>query len=329
MRTCIVTQVKNGFEYIPAFLAHHFNLVDDIFLIDHMSDIDIRSISNANLKVVRINIVDFKKEHYINYVIDKYNIKNQYHFVFIIDIDEFLPFYDAYEFRKFLISHRDNDVISFNWSNGFPKNPGSLNSGSKLYFCKHFTATRKLAYNTLRNRRFLPAEGNHQAKYPLLGLGPIQVRPKIVSTGMALLHIPFTSTNTLKQKFRESDQKYFKKKIEKCAEATGQLLHKIEDDYELNPEKYINFIANYRTANKKDLFAVTLHDFVLCQPFLGQDDAIGEWRNKLENAPIIKDMNRASHGSEALSKLRINSVGYIRRLRASLREDTDGCVTVA
>lgn len=329
MRTCIVTQVRNGFEYIPAFLAHHFNLVDDIFLIDHLSSKDLREISSDRLKVKRINILDFKKEHYINYVLDQCNIKNEYQTIFILDIDEFLPFYHAHEFNKFLIQNKNNDVFSFNWSNGFPVNPGKLDASTQLYFCRRYTATQKLGYNTLRNRRFLPVEGNHHAKYPLLDLGPIQVRPKTASTGIGLLHIPFLNSDTLKQKMSDDNSKYFKTKIEKCATYTGQEIDGIEDKFEDDPHRYINFIANYRTNNKKDVFDVTMSDFELHQPFSGREDSIEDWRVRLEKIPTINAMVGIVEKSEALSKLRIKSVGYIRRLRATFREDADGGITVA
>ncbi len=262
MTSCIVVQVRNGDEYIAGFLAHHLRLVDEIILIDHNSVRDLRPLGDdGKVKVFRFCIEHFAKEHFINYVIDAYKIKERFDFVFLLDIDEFLPFKNKLEIKDFFLKHKEDAVVAFNWRNGFIGSGNALDSNTDLYFCKKQTTTRKLVYNARRSKRFFPLEGNHNAKYSMLQVFYVQARPIRCARNLGLLHLPFLDIQGLRRKITENPATHFADKINahvshlNLAAGVGWL------DSSLDSDEMLQIVANYRTNRSEDVMSVGPEDF--------------------------------------------------------------------
>src|SRR5690606_32093468 len=119
-RTAIVCMVHNGYEYLSEFLTYHFQLCDHIYLIDHNSHRDLRDLRLDGLTVVRSNQVAQFQSECTNLVIEHFQIKKKYDWLFVLDIDEFLPFSNKKDFHDFLQKHKQGAVLQFYWRNGVP-----------------------------------------------------------------------------------------------------------------------------------------------------------------------------------------------------------------
>ena len=131
-KTVIVCMVQNAEEYLSEFLTYHLLLVDHVFLIDHSSRYDLRTLNLPDVTVVRSNhVVQFQSEC-TNLVIEHFNIKKDFDWLFVLDVDEFLPFSEKSEFSRFLKKQSLKKVLRFRWRNGIPFQPPDKESEASL-----------------------------------------------------------------------------------------------------------------------------------------------------------------------------------------------------
>ena len=119
-RTAVVCMVYNGYEYLAEFLTYHLALCDDIFLIDHNSERDLRALQMDRVTIVRSNHEAQFQSECTNIVIEHFGIKQKYDWLFVLDIDEFLPFSSKNTFHDFLNQNKDHYVVQLHWRNGVP-----------------------------------------------------------------------------------------------------------------------------------------------------------------------------------------------------------------
>lgn len=117
-KVAIVVMAHNPYQYISEFLAHHNNLADSIYLIDHRSDKRLKEIKINNLIHIESNQVAQFQSEVTNAVIRDYRIYENFDWIFVLDIDEFLPFKSQVELHKFLKKYNNAQTVAFNWLNG-------------------------------------------------------------------------------------------------------------------------------------------------------------------------------------------------------------------
>ena len=171
--SCIICQFSDSPIYLPAFLAYHLRIVDHVFLIDHNSSKDYRSLTCDRVTVFRSTISTFRSDININALLNVINSKNKFDWIFVLDIDEFLPFQNKKQIHQFLCKYRYAQCISFRWRNGILKDGRSdsrIESDSIIEFQLSKSKIKKLAYNTgaIRNwsaKNLYVTHANHSAKF--------------------------------------------------------------------------------------------------------------------------------------------------------------------
>ena len=124
----------NPDEYIAEFLAHHGKISDSIFLIDHRSDKNLSELKFDNVTHIESNQVRQFQSEVTNTVIRDYRIYENFDWIFVLDIDEFLPFNSKQEINEFLWKYKDSKTVAFNWMNGvgvYPTIEGLASKNSK------------------------------------------------------------------------------------------------------------------------------------------------------------------------------------------------------
>lgn len=282
MKICIITQVQNSFEYIPAWLAYHSRLADHIYLIDHNSDKDLRGLSNDNISVFRSNMNTYTLDTNINSLMAHKKLQGKYDWVFILDIDEFLPFGSRDEAHSFCHKFRWCSCVSMYWRNGYAKQEQSKLKGNTAFdFQEQKAKTRKLIYNTKLRNHFWIGHGNHAAQFPIFGIPFLNLRPLVKKSPLPLFHLPFINIPTLIEKLENFPTKNFKNKIYRHAQH-------LEKKY--GPNWYIASIShleklwlvtNYRVVKAKDIINENDLRFETIMLLNGLDQRIKNFRTKL------------------------------------------------
>ena len=175
--SCIICQFHNSPNYLPAFLAYHLRIVDYVFLIDHNSSKDYRCLSCDGVTVYKSTISTFRLDININALLNGINSENKFDWIFVLDIDEFLPFQNKKQIHQFLCKYKYTQCISFRWRNGILKDGRSdsrIESDSVIDFQPSKSKVANLGYNTraIRNwggNKLYVIDGNHRATFYVYG----------------------------------------------------------------------------------------------------------------------------------------------------------------
>ena len=194
MNLKLVCHVKNSVEYIPAFLAYHEKLFDEIHIIDQCSDIDLRDLNKMsdNIFCYRTSYSFFNAMIGTNAILEFKSIRQTSDFVFVLDIDEFLPFANRASFEAFLDQYHHADAIRFQWVNGLNCSPikgNCLQGDSDIRFFNKKSSVVKLAYNAKKTTWFLPYHGNHNAKFHYTKFAGFKKKRVIKESDLPLYHI--------------------------------------------------------------------------------------------------------------------------------------------
>ena len=214
----ILCMVKDGDKYLPDFIAHHLKLVDRIWFIDHSSLNSLDRFKSKKIKVFQYNYeAQFQGE--VVTLVSRY-IKNKYKngWLFILDIDEFLPFFSKINFKKFLKSINKKRVIGFNWINAFclkknnSKDCKYISDNSKLVFTSNLNDNQKIACNLNKvTTRFAVMTGGHGISDNIFFF---RKRISPYFSGRHLFHIIATSEDEFYKKInRYIDQMKYRKKV--------------------------------------------------------------------------------------------------------------------
>lgn len=215
----LLCQFKDPEPYFAAFHAHHERLVDRIIYIDHGSRLEWSELELAKTKFIACDISNFIKDITYSKVINQSGLIGGLDFLFILDVDEFLPFETSAALYTFLNSYVNYGTGTLNWINGYPDQLQSLQMSPSLWVQETPSPTKKLFYNLNRVKSFLPKEGNHNADYPLLGQTFFQLRPKRNKAVARLIHLPIISNDQMSQKLTQFPKHDFSEKLKYLGES--------------------------------------------------------------------------------------------------------------
>lgn len=100
--------------------------MDRIIYIDHVSRSDFSKLDLAKTKFIACDIKNFVKDITYPKVINQSGRLDGLDFLFILDIDEFLPFETQAALHAFLKSYVSYGTGTLNWINGYPDQLKSL-----------------------------------------------------------------------------------------------------------------------------------------------------------------------------------------------------------
>ena len=287
--SCIICQFHNSQIYLPAFLAYHLCIVDHVFLIDHNSSKDYRCLSCDRVTVFRSRISTFRMDININALLNVINSENKFDWIFVLDIDEFLPFKNKKQIHQFLCKYRFAQCISFRWRNGIFKDgrcDSRIESDSIIDFHLSKSKVKKLGYNTgaIRNwsgENLYVTHGNHSAIFFAYGsrlLGKLLV--KKIQVEEPLFHIPFLTFDRLSSKLA-LDQHEFKFKILKSTNKLSKKYGPEWYDSRIDLDDIYWLVANFR-GQTSDIVNASRKDFEPIQLFLNIETELNHWESLIE-----------------------------------------------
>ena len=282
--------VYNGYEYLSEFLNYHLTLCDHIFLIDHNSDRDLRALDMERVSVVRSNHEALFQSECTNIVIEHFDIKKNYDWLFVLDIDEFLPFSNKGYFHAFLSRHQNDRVLQFHWRNGVPfydedqTPPSLIDCPSIRFFHKHgiqhksFVNTR-----TTKGKFFVPTGAHHisrimpnwQRSIPVLK-NKKNYKPVIVD--IPLFHIVAFNKFAFVKKIKNYVEQM--KYREHIVGQGGWMVRDYPDDF--SGDEWLWYIANFRVSDPDDFYE-TKTEFFLEEPIFDHLDReqVQDLRNRI------------------------------------------------
>ncbi len=298
-RIAIVCMVYNSYEYLSEFILYYSVLVDHIFLIDHKSKKDLRNISLPNVSVIRSNHLAQFQSECTNKVIEHFDIASKFDWLFVLDIDEFLPFSKRNEIEEFLGRNSRNAVLHFYWKNGIPfhgdmEKPESLIDCNDIRFFNRYSIHTTACVNLVRmGGNFLVPTGAHHIRYknvPWYFRIPKLTTRSFVSSrpaGVPLYHILAFDKDHFVRKIKN-----YVEQMEYRSHVTGQG-GKVVRDYpaEMSKDEWLWYIANFRVSNSSQFENATREDY-FPEPIFTHLDAnkVRALREKIQSFPITKQV---------------------------------------
>ena len=271
LKMAVICMVHNGYEYLAEFLAYHLNLCDHIYLIDHNSDRDLRRLNIPHVTVIRSNHEAQFQSECTNRVIEHFDIKKNYDWLFVLDIDEFLPFKERSEFHRFFRAHKKYDVVQFHWRNGVPfydsekETPESLIDCPGIRFFRHRGQQFKSFVNIRKTKgQFYVPTGAHQihrifsfwrARTPILKRR--KVLPSAVSS-LELYHVVAFNKDAFVKKIKNYVRQMEYR--EHVAGQSGWVVREYPDDYA--GDEWLWYIGNFRVSDPQKQCQVKRKDFI-------------------------------------------------------------------
>ena len=236
------------------------------------------------MTVFRSTISTFRSDININALLNVINSKNKFDWIFVLDIDEFLPFQNKKQIHQFLCKYRYAKCISFRWRNGILKDGRSdsrIESDSIIDFQLSKSKIKKLAYNTgaIRNwsgKNLYVTHANHSAKFFAYGnrlLGKLLVRK--IQVEEPLFHIPFLTFDRLSSKL-DLHQHEFKTKILNSTDRLSKLYGPEWYNSRIDMDDIYWLVANYRTQTN-DFVDASQKDFEPIQLFRNIETELNHW----------------------------------------------------
>ena len=256
----IICMVRDGDKYLVDFISYHLNLVDKIWFIDHLSVKPVKRFESSRVKVFNCNFnAQFQGEVVSLVARDiKQNYKSGW--LFILDIDEFLPFSTNLELSSFLSTKENYAVNAFNWLNGFSFNQEkdinikNISESSKIIFTTNINPNQKVFCNLSKvSDKFAVMTGGHGITDIIRGKRKI-IKPFV--SGNFLYHIICSS----KEDFLNKINRYVEQmKYRKNVKGIGGWIAK---DYLKDKKiKFLDTIAFFRSS----IFINLNSDYELCE----------------------------------------------------------------
>ena len=170
MKLSVVIMVKNEIDVIRDCCGHLSALFDDVVVIDHRSSdgtreyLDEVSKINSKFHVFYLNEPGYYQSLLMTWIVKNIDVCNQADWVFLLDADEVLPFYNREEFEGALIGYKSEPIISMSWKNLIPLNYSTNAIFGKSYLePKSVARHHKIAYqpSLIPVSDFIIAQGNH------------------------------------------------------------------------------------------------------------------------------------------------------------------------
>ena len=206
----VVAMARNEASRIHDSMRHFCALFDRVVFIDHGSEdetaniaMGYHGINGTEVIVLRADDPGYFQSKYMSAVANALIAEQASEWIFFLDLDEYLPFLTAVDFRQALIELSEFSVIYSHWYN---LSLTSLDSDS-LQDAEALVGPRvsdfvKIAINCRR----IPAgevticQGNHAVMLPGLS-GPF-----IGQRAFGLFHVPFVSYDALKRKVAQGTE---------------------------------------------------------------------------------------------------------------------------
>ncbi len=270
-KTAIVCMVYDGYEYLAEFIAYYLNLCDHIFLIDHNSQHDLRDLNLDRVTCVRSNHEAQFQSECTNLVIEHFDIKKKFDWVFVLDVDEFLPFQKRDDFQSFLHKHRNDCVVKFHWKNGVPFYDEEKDAPKSLIDCRSLRFFHKpgIQYKSFVNIRktkgmFFVPTGAHTICRILSfwrSVAPVLKNRKDyipAANDLTLFHVVAFNKTTFVKKIKN-----YVKQMEYRAHVArqgGGVVKDYPEDY--TDEEWLWYIGNFRVTDPAQFYDVKGEYFI-------------------------------------------------------------------
>ncbi|GJL99849.1 MAG: hypothetical protein DHS20C07_15290 [Methyloligella sp.] len=270
MKIAIVTMVKDSISFLPEFITHYEKLADTIFVVDHNSQYDLGRIHSSKIKFIRADLYTYFQEECTNLIIDHFKIRDEFDWLFVLDVDEFLPFYKREKLENLLRSYAKDKVLSYSWKNGLAvdetlkANSDGIIDSSNLIFYERKSRTVKSAVNikAIKGNFFVPRSAHNIAYYKkplwhrlLRGDGVKFYKSQIIE--QPLFHIVSLGKEDFEEKIKNF--KKMRKMMDGVNGIGGSLIYSYPETYSFN--ELLRYVANYRVGNIKDHFQATRENF--------------------------------------------------------------------
>jgi hypothetical protein len=270
IKTAVVCMVYNGYEYLSEFLAHYRLLCDELFIIDHNSQNDLRGLNLERVHVVRSNHEAQFQSECTNTVIEHFKIKDRFDWLFVVDIDEFIPFSNRWDLHTFLERYQSSKVLQFFWRNGVPFYNEAEDAPQSLIDCTsiRFFGSPGRQYKSFVNIKktegqfFVPTGAHHISKMPSwLDVFPCWCRNPIYKATISplpLYHIlAFNKTAFVKKIKNYVHQMSYREHIKGQG---GWIVRDYPD--ELSDDQWLWYVANFRVGDPSQFYDVKKEDFI-------------------------------------------------------------------
>ena len=279
-KIAIVCKVYDSYEYLAEFILYHSILVDHIYFIDHKSKRDLRQLDFPGISVVRSNHCRNYQAESVGRIIEHFSIAKQFDWLFLLDIDEFLPFSNRNAVDRFIQKNRRKTILHFYWKNGYPhstnmKPVNSLIDCDEIRFFHRESAIRKTCVNLMKTRdNFLVSSGAHYILYRSI---PWYSRDRKLRrnsnirsypSNLPLYHIPAFDRVHMSRKISNfiAEMPY----RSHVKGRGGWMIRKYPKNFsEVSEEDWIWYIANFRERNPDRQHSVQAKDFVRYELFEG------------------------------------------------------------
>ena len=268
-RVAIVCMVRDSREYLPEFIAYHEKLVDHIFFIDHRSNKDLRALSLPGISVFRSNHRMFFQPECVNTTIRHLKIWQDFSWLYLLDIDEFLPFRNRNEVACFAERNTRKSCVSFHWKNGFGANPskrrpeGLIDYADFLFFERNSPVLKSCVNLSKTRGNFLVPSGAHSIRYmrPPWHLRTKRLKRRLIipshAADVPLYHIPAFSREHLTKKMANVTE--HRRRVK--GRGDWVLSEYPEDFAAIDEEKWRKLVANFRVHKSAGHFEVGPNDF--------------------------------------------------------------------
>lgn len=205
--------IRNEKSILETFCAHALSLFDRIILIDHLSSDGTREyIKLLSQKYPHVECYFFDDPGYYQSEVMTWAARDLVGnetpgWVFLLDVDEFIPFKSKEEFDRKLSELHSFPVISMSWLNLVPLD---MESGKVInqFFLKppHPSDHHKIAFqpSLIPSSDYFIAQGNHAL---FMGTRTAKVRYP-ARNSFSIYHLPIRTKQQLREKIRYGTESY-------------------------------------------------------------------------------------------------------------------------
>ncbi len=295
-KSAVVCMVYDGYEYLSEFLSYYLEICDHIYVIDHKSERDLRQVEMENVTFIRSNHEAQFQSECTNLVIEHYGIKKNYDWVFVLDVDEFLPFSSKDAFQEFLHKHRNDCVVKFHWRNGVPFYDEAEGVPTSLINCEslrffHKPGRQYKSFVNIKKTKglFFVTTGAHtigRILTPFRSIMPVLKNRKTYISALSnltLWHVVAFNKVTFVEKIKN----YVKQMEyrEHVAKQGGGVVRDYPDEY--TDDEWLWYIGNFRVTDPDQYYEVELENFARNNIFDHLDaDQVIQLRERIMACPI-------------------------------------------
>jgi hypothetical protein len=254
----------NPYQYFSEFIIHNKNLTDHIYVIDHRSSKKLGMLNIEGVTFIDSNQVCQFQSEVTNALIRDFKLYEKYDWIFVLDIDEFLPFNKKNDLCIFLERHKNERVLAFNWRNGvgiYPtadlkiKAEDSLINVGPLLISDYINANIKVAVNCNRLKYpFYFRTGAHEIVQPREFVSRLNGKNVYKSINPAKQHhFLYHIVSFDRKSFHQKIQNYVDQ-MEMRRHVKGQGGWMVRDYLiDFDDRTWLEIIQNFRVSNEESI----------------------------------------------------------------------------